>query len=56
MRQATLDKHPKLAEHLNALAAKLDSDIMAQLNARVDVERVAIETVASDFLEEQELK
>ncbi|WP_151705624.1 glycine betaine ABC transporter substrate-binding protein [Nitrincola alkalilacustris] len=52
VRQDTLDKNPELADQLNALSAKIDNDIMATLNARVDVERQAIEAVAENFLRE----
>jgi osmoprotectant transport system substrate-binding protein len=55
VRKATLDKHPKLAEHLNALAAKLDDNVMAKLNASIDVEKKSVEEVATGFLKSQGL-
>jgi osmoprotectant transport system substrate-binding protein len=55
VRKDTLDKHPKLAEHLNALSAKLDDATMARLNASVDVEKKTIEEVAAGFLKSQGL-
>ncbi len=55
VRKDTLDKHPKLAEHLNALSAKLDDATMAKLNASVDVEKKTIEEVAAGFLKSQGL-
>jgi len=50
VRKETLDKNPKLAEPLNALSAKLDDNIMAKLNASVDVDKKTVEQVATDFL------
>ena len=53
VRKETLDKNPKLAEHLNALSAKLDDATMAKLNASVDVDKKTIEEVAASFLKAQ---
>jgi osmoprotectant transport system substrate-binding protein len=50
VRKEVLDKNPKLAEPLNALAAKLNDDNMAKLNASVDVEKKTVEEVAEGFL------
>lgn len=50
-----LEKNPKLEEHMNALSAKLNNDIMAGLNAKVDVDKQSVEKVAEDFLKENEL-
>jgi len=55
VRQETLEENPELAEQMNDLSALLDDDTMAELNARVDVERENIEDVAQSFLEENEL-
>lgn len=55
VREETLDANPELAEQTNALSALLDDEVMAELNARVDVERETIEDVAKDFLEANEL-
>ncbi len=55
VRQETLDAFPELEEQMNALSALLDDETMAELNARVDVERETIERVAQSFLEEHEL-
>ncbi|MFC3282507.1 glycine betaine ABC transporter substrate-binding protein [Litchfieldella rifensis] len=55
VREETLEAHPELAEQMNALSALLDDETMANLNARVDVERETIEHVARSFLEEHEL-
>jgi osmoprotectant transport system substrate-binding protein len=54
-RKAVLDANPKLAEILDALSAKLDDATMARLNASVDVDKKAVETVAQSFLKEQGL-
>mgnify|MGYP001143044730 CR=1 FL=1 len=50
IRKETLDKNPEIAEHLNAVSAKLNDETMAQLNAAVDVEKKTIEDVAQSFL------
>ncbi len=55
VRKETLEKHPKLAEHLNALSAKLDDAVMAKLNASIDVEKKSVEEVAAGFLKSQGL-
>lgn len=55
VRTEVLEANPELAEILNGLAAKLDDAVMAGLNARVDVDKVSIENVAAEFLDEQGL-
>lgn len=51
----TLQKFPDLEEQLDALSVLMDNDIMAGLNARVDVDGETIERVAENFLREQSL-
>lgn len=55
VRKATLDADPKLANILNALSAKLDDQVMAKLNASVDVDKKGVDQVAADFLKSQGL-
>jgi osmoprotectant transport system substrate-binding protein len=55
VRKETLDANPQLAEHLNALSAKLDDATMAKLNASIDVDKKSVEEVATGFLKEQGL-
>jgi osmoprotectant transport system substrate-binding protein len=55
VRKDTLDATPKLAELLNGLSAKLDDNIIAKLNASVDVDKKTIEGVAASFLKDQKL-
>jgi osmoprotectant transport system substrate-binding protein len=55
VRKEILDKNPKIADALNALAAKLNSENMARLNASVDVDKKTVEEVAAGFLKEQGL-
>jgi osmoprotectant transport system substrate-binding protein len=55
VRKEILDKNPKLADPLNALAAKLNNENMARLNASVDVDKKTVEDVATGFLKEQGL-
>jgi osmoprotectant transport system substrate-binding protein len=50
VRKEILDKYPKIAEPLNALAAKLNDETMAKLNASVDVDKKTVEEAASGFL------
>jgi osmoprotectant transport system substrate-binding protein len=50
VRKEILDKYPKIAEPLNALAAKLNDETMAKLNASVDVDKKSVEEVAEGFL------
>lgn len=55
VRTETLEANPELADQMNTLSALLNDATMAELNARVDVERVSIEDVAESFLEENDL-
>jgi len=50
VRKEILDKNPKLAEALNSVAAKLNDDNMAKMNASVDVDKKTPEEVAEAFL------
>ena len=50
VRKEVLDKNPKLADALNSVAAKLNDDNMAKLNASVDVDKKTPEEVAEGFL------
>ena len=50
VRKEVLDKYPKIAEALNPIAAKLNDDTMAKLNASVDVDKKTVEEVAEGFL------
>jgi osmoprotectant transport system substrate-binding protein len=55
VRDDVLEANPELGDLLNQLSSKLDDDTMARLNAQVDVERVSIENVAANFLQQQGL-
>ena len=55
IRTEVLEANPDLAAILNSMSAKLDDQIMQNLNAQVDVEKKTIEQVATDFLKEQGL-
>lgn len=55
IREETLTQFPELEAQLNALSALLDDETMAELNARVDVERETIEDVAEGFLRANDL-
>jgi len=56
IRKQTMDANPKIAPLLNALAAKLDDNTMARLNASVDVDKKTIEAVATQFLKDAGLQ
>ncbi|MCA1774007.1 MAG: glycine/betaine ABC transporter substrate-binding protein, partial [Halomonas sp.] len=55
VRTETLEANPDLADQMNRLSALLNDTTMAELNARVDVERESIEDVAESFLKENDL-
>jgi len=55
VRQEVLEKNPQLAEQLNALAARIDTEKMTELNKRVDIDQEPIGQVAADFLQQQGL-
>jgi len=50
IRKETLDSNPKLGGILESLSAKFDDATLQRLNARVDVDKETIETVAASFL------
>lgn len=50
VRKEVLDKNPRLADALNSVAAKLNDETMAKLNASVDVDKKTPEEVAEAFL------
>nr|WP_198981042.1 glycine betaine ABC transporter substrate-binding protein [Herbaspirillum sp. ASV7] len=52
VRQDILDKNPALAGQLNALAAKIDTATMTELNKRVDIDQEPVAKVAADFLKQ----
>jgi len=55
VRADVLEANPELAEILNSVSSVLTDDVMAALNARVDVDKVSIENVATEFLKEHSL-
>ncbi|MFQ3789977.1 glycine betaine ABC transporter substrate-binding protein [Halomonas sp. A29] len=55
VRQETLLAFPSLEDQMNDLSSLLDDDVMADLNAQVDVRRKSVEEVAKTFLEEHGL-
>ncbi len=55
IRTETLEANASVREPLEAMSAALDDETMQMLNSRVDVDKVAIEQVATDFLTEQGL-
>jgi osmoprotectant transport system substrate-binding protein len=50
LRRQVFEKHPDLSLHLDRLSALLDNETMAKLNAMVDVDKVRLADVASEFL------
>jgi osmoprotectant transport system substrate-binding protein len=55
VRQDTLQKNPKIAETLNKLAPLLTDDVIAGLNAQVDIEKKEYQAVAKTFLDQSGL-
>ncbi|MDQ0704733.1 osmoprotectant transport system substrate-binding protein [Pseudomonas sp. W3I7] len=55
IRTEVFKQHPRLGELLNALSSRLDDETIAGLNARVDVGRESIESVAKGFLQQSSL-
>jgi len=51
VRQDTLQKNPKIAEALNRLAPLLTDDVIASLNAQVDLDKQEFAVVAKTFLD-----
>lgn len=52
IRTEVLDANPKIADLLNAVAAKLNDQVMASLNASVDVDKKSVEDVSATFLKD----
>ncbi|MCJ8143916.1 glycine betaine ABC transporter substrate-binding protein [Ancylobacter sp. A5.8] len=50
VRQEVLDKNPQIGTLLNKVSALLDADVMARLNAEVDVDKKSVEATAQGFL------
>ncbi|VVE19279.1 glycine betaine ABC transporter substrate-binding protein [Pandoraea communis] len=55
VRKEVLDANPGLADELNALSAKINSENMSDMNAKVDIDHRAVSRVASDFLKQEGL-
>ncbi|MDP0927740.1 glycine betaine ABC transporter substrate-binding protein [Paracoccus onubensis] len=55
IRDEVLEANPDIGEVLNEVSAKLNDEVMAQLNASVDVEKVSIENAAAKFLKDNGL-
>lgn len=55
VRQEIIDKYPEVAELLNTIAGKLDTETMMELNYSVDVEHKEVSTVAREWLQQQGL-
>ncbi|WP_018923640.1 glycine betaine ABC transporter substrate-binding protein [Salsuginibacillus kocurii] len=55
IRNEVLEAHPEIEEQLNELGSLLTEEVMAELNAEVDIDHELEETVANDFLVENGL-
>ncbi len=55
VRQEILDQHPEIADLMNEVSAKLNDQMMAKLNAQVDVDGVSVENVAAEFIKNNSL-
>lgn len=55
VREDVLEKNPRLADQLDALAAAIDTEKMTEMNKRVDIDQEAVSAVAADFLKQHGL-
>jgi len=55
IRKEVLEANPDIGELLDAVSAKLDDQVMARLNASVDVDKVSVENAAAQFLRDNGL-
>ena len=51
IRSEVLEAHPEIADILNAVSAKLDTETMVDLNAKVDIDHMEYTEVAKEFYE-----
>lgn len=51
VRNEVLEQYPEIADVLNAVSAKLDTETVTQLNAKVDIDLEEYEDVAKEFFE-----
>lgn len=51
VRDDALEKYPEIAEILNSVSAKLDTETMISLNAKVDIDKQEYDDVAKEFFE-----
>ena len=51
VRNEVLEANPEIAEILNAVSAKLDTETMVSLNAKVDIDHMEYDEVAREFYE-----
>ncbi|WP_239984764.1 glycine betaine ABC transporter substrate-binding protein [Sporolactobacillus pectinivorans] len=50
IRESVIKHDPKIVKVLNEVSSKLDSKVMQELNAKVDIQKQSYQTVAKDFL------
>ena len=55
VRKPILDANPGLDEALNTLSGLLNNDVIATLNARVDIDHESPQKVAREFLQQHKL-
>jgi len=55
IRAEVLEANPDIGDLLNEVSAKLDDQVMAALNASVDVDKVSVENAAAKFLQDNGL-
>ena len=51
VRNEVLEQYPEIVEILNDISSKLDTEVVTQLNAKVDIDQEEYEDVAADFYE-----
>ncbi|MBR1866400.1 MAG: glycine/betaine ABC transporter substrate-binding protein, partial [Lachnospiraceae bacterium] len=49
IRGETLEANPDIAQILNAISAKIDTETITELNAKVDVDKLEYDEVAEEF-------
>ncbi len=49
VRQDLLEAHPEVADIINAVSAKIDTETMTELNSKVDIDKEEYDDVAAEF-------
>jgi len=52
VRTEVLERHPEIADAINAVIANIDTETQIALNGRADIDNIPLDTVAEDYLRE----